>query len=136
MASNKIQPWENVPNMKSRDESWIAWHKVLKDDYGKKVANELFILAWAKRGGLDSDANTVALRDYLKTQKIVIDKDWKASFTDSSLGAFDSLAGFMKMGRTALIIVAVVIGIPVTMLLVNIARNPEFFTGAALKLKG
>ncbi len=135
MAS-RIEPWENVPNMKSRDELWIAWHKVLKDDYGKKEANRLFVLSWAKRGGIDSDANTVALREYLASQKIVIDKNWTASFTDSSLDAFDSFAGIFKMGKTVMIVGGLMIAIPVSLLLFNIARNPIGAAGAAAKLKG
>jgi hypothetical protein len=61
----KIDPSKNIPTASSKSEEWVQWHKDLKKIFGKKKANSLWIFAWAKRGGVNSPANTNALTYYL-----------------------------------------------------------------------
>lgn len=120
---------ETIPSINASDAQWIQWHKLLKKETGSKNANILFLRAWEKRkneGLLGSSANTSTLRDYLATQNIDVRPDgvfaYPISTIESIEGAIETSFG---VGKWVFIILAVIILVPVTLLLINIARNPR-----------
>ena len=129
----KVNP-TNVPSKRSTAAEWINWHKALKSNFGKKVANDLFLKAWRVRGGKGSDANTNELRSYLEKNGIVIDRNLVASITDTAYDLGDSIADTFKIGKYATIVIGVIVVGSVGLLLFNIARQPIAAAGAAAKL--
>ena len=81
----KLDPSKTIPTSSSKAENWIQWHKDLKKFFGQKKANSLWLYAWAKRGGINSSANTSSLRDYMDSQKV--------DLTTTSLGELSDKIG-------------------------------------------
>ena len=52
-----------VPPKGSLGSIWLQWFVDLNSEFGNKTACTLWLKAWAVRG--DSNANTLALREYL-----------------------------------------------------------------------
>jgi hypothetical protein len=93
----KIDPSKNIPTASSKSENWIQWHKDLKKIFGKKKANSLWLYAWAKRGGINSSANTSALRDYMDNQDVDITTTSINKLTDSIGNVLDFQFGVAKV---------------------------------------
>lgn len=127
----KVDPEKYIPTKSSSAAEWIEWHKSLKSSFGKANANALFLKAWNLRGGKSSDANTDDLRSYLRTNGIEIDKTLFASVVDTTESAIDTIGGVFNMGKTAVIIVGVALLVPMVILLVNVAKNPNAVASAA-----
>lgn len=130
----KANPVKTIPTRSSKSEEWIAWHKALKQNFGRKQANILWVKAWSLRG--TSSANTNDLREYLSKQGVVIDKSSWDSIVDSGADVGDFLGNFAKAGQIASIaIVAIIIG-GSAMLIYNVVRQPVKSAQAAAGLRG
>lgn len=115
----RLDPSKNIPTRASEWQDWASWHKSLKRMYGKKTANEIWVYAWSKRGGVESSANVSRLRDYMSGEGVDIQR--------STSGAiFDSASDFVKLGlditKWTLIAVGVIVGVVVIRVLVS--KNP------------
>jgi len=58
------------PNKTSSGDIWENWHKNLVRCVGRPRANDLFLKLWQKRAGSSSDASTIRLRTYMRTQGV------------------------------------------------------------------
>lgn len=56
------------PNKTSSGDIWENWHQNLVRCVGRPRANDLFLKLWQKRAGSSSDASTIRLRTYMRTQ--------------------------------------------------------------------
>lgn len=118
----KLDPSKTIPTASSKPENWIQWHKDLKKIFNKKKSNSIWLYAWAKRGGINSPANTSSLRDYMDGQGVDI--------TTTSLGELSDKIGNVLDFGFGVGKVIVIGGLSVTALiligiLVKLFRNPN-----------
>jgi hypothetical protein len=129
----KTDPVRTIPTKNSNFEEWIAWHKALKQNFGKKQANILWVKAWSLRGS--SSANTNDLRQYLEKSKIKIDNSAWDKIVDSGVDITDALGDWFKVGKFAgYAILFIVIG-GAGMIVYNVARQPIKAAAAAASLR-
>jgi hypothetical protein len=127
----QVDPIQTIPDKNSTGAQWIQWHQALKDRYGKKQANSLFLYGWEKRrasGNIltGNIANTQTLREYLEKQGITVSGDGVLDYAADALDNFeDYFGGIFGVGKTVAIVIALLILIPIAFLLINIARNPK-----------
>jgi hypothetical protein len=117
-------PILNEPSVTSSDSEWIQWHKDLKNVFGKKEANSLFVAYWAKRSGTTFKANTNELRSYAKSQGIKVEGQLLSGVLDSAYDVVDGLGDVLKVGKYAAIGLGLVLVVAIGMLVINIARKP------------
>lgn len=123
----------NEPSIKSSDSEWIQWHKDLKGVFGKKTANSIFLAFWTKRQS--SGANTVSLRNYAKGEGFQITGDSVISgVIDSTYDFVDGIGDIFKVGKTATIVIVVVLVGGLGMAIFNIAKNPVSAMSTAAKM--
>jgi len=132
----KINPTTNIPTENSTDFQWIGWHKALKQRYGLKTANTLFLEAWRERN--NSSANTTNLRNYLTKNKINVNKsawDYVADFGDDT---GDIISGFFGFGKFITYSLVIILLVGIAMVVLWIGRNPAqaVSTGVALRTGG
>lgn len=118
----KLDPSLSVPTASSKSENWIQWHKDLKKMFGKKKANSLWLFAWAKRGGVNSSANTSDLRSYMEGQGVNITTTTLNDITDT-IG--DVLGFSFGVGKIVIIGTLSVVGLILIGILVKLFRNPN-----------
>jgi hypothetical protein len=122
---------EDIPNIKSSDTAWIQYYRDLKRDFGRRNANSIWVATWEQRGGKNSSANTVMLRNEMKKHKIEVTTTGGAKLLDFADNVGDTLSTVFKMGT---ILVFTTIGITVIgfgMILFNIAKEPSKAIGVA-----
>ena len=129
---SKVSPITNIPNKSSEGSDWIQWHKTLKDNFGKKQANDLFLKAWRKQGATYS-ANTKELRDYLGKNGIDIEKGVLSAAYDAGTGVIDDIGDFLMIGKYVMYAVAGIAVIGLGMAVYNLAKNPAQNAGIAAK---
>lgn len=127
----KANVTQNIPTISSPPEQWVQWHKDLKNYFGKKEANSLFLKAWTIRG--NSKANTSDLRTYLKDNGIKISESSWDSVVDLGVGVGDVFGDFMKISKYAGIAMGGIVLIGVGMIVYNIAKNPAQAIGTTIK---
>lgn len=130
----KVDPTSNIPTQSSRPEEWIEWHKGLKSNFGKKVANSLFTKAWVLRGTPQS--NTGDLREYLSKNGIVISTSAWDKIVDKGSDVTDFFGDVFNIGKYAGIGLAVILVGGIGMLVFNIAKDPNKAVGSAANLMG
>lgn len=126
MANN---PSQNIPTARSSTSEWIVWHKSLKQMFGKKEANKIWLYAWSKRGGIDSDANTNELSNYLEKNGIDIER---STLDNIGEGISDFSSGVFTFGKWLLIIPLGIAGVVMLFILVQLFRNPNKTVGTAM----
>ena len=90
--------------------------------FGKKKANSLWLFAWAKRGGVNSSANTSDLRNYMEGQGVNITTTTLNDITDT-IG--DVLGFGFGVGKIVIIGTLSVVGLILVGILVKLFRNPN-----------
>jgi hypothetical protein len=133
--SRKARVIESIPSKSSGTAVWKEFHIQLKDNYGKKIANAVFVKAWEMRGGIDSPANSSELRQYLEKNGISIDKNGLATIIDSVTGIVDYFGDFMVAGKWITIGLTAVIALGIGVLVINIASKPIESANAAMRLR-
>jgi hypothetical protein len=118
----KLDPSKSIPTASSKSENWIQWHKDLKKIFNKKKANSIWLYAWAKRGGINSPANTSGLRDYMEGQGVNITTTTLENITDT-IG--DVLGFGLGIGKVILIGGLSITGLILIGILVKLFRNPN-----------
>lgn len=116
----KLDPSQTIPTASSNSENWIQWHKDLKRIFGKKKANSIWLYAWAKRGGINSSANTSGLRKYMDGQGVDV--------TTTSLGELSDKIGNVLdfgfgVGKVIVIGSLSIVGLIFIGILVKLFRN-------------
>jgi hypothetical protein len=118
----KLDPSKSIPTASSKSENWIVWHKDLKKIFGKKKANSIWLYAWAKRGGVNSPANTTELRREMEGQGVNITTTTLNDITDT-IG--DVLGFSFGVGKIVIIGTLSVVGLILIGILVKLFRNPN-----------
>lgn len=124
-------PTRIIPNKQSGSAAWIQWHKALKNRYGKKQANALFVKAWDLRGGAGTKASTVELRDYMKDNDVVLDTTTMEDIQDITSSGLDVIGDMFTMGKYFTIAVGVIVVGGLGILVYNIVKNPIKSASAA-----
>lgn len=118
----KLDPSKTIPTASSKPENWIQWHKDLKKIFDKKKSNSIWLYAWAKRGGVNSPANTRSLREYMDGQGVDITTTSLGELSDKIGNVLDFGFGVGKimiiggLSVTALILIGI---------LVKLFKNPN-----------
>lgn len=128
MANN---PSQNIPTSRSSPSEWIVWHKSLKQMFGKKEANKIWLYAWSKRGGIDNDANTNELSNYLEKNGIDIERSTLDSIGE---GISDFSSGVFTFGKWMILIPLGIAGVVMIFILIQLFRNPNKTIGTAIAL--
>jgi hypothetical protein len=118
-----INPAEAIPTKTSKGEEWKAWYLELKNRYGKKNANTIFTKAWSKRGS--DSAITNDLDETLKKNGVNIQRGLVASIQEGAYDIADTIGDVFSMGKYVWIGGLVMVGVPVFIFLLQIARKPE-----------
>ena len=121
----------SVPSKASSNQKWIEWHKALKNTFGRKKANTIFIDNWEKRGNVNIINND--MQDYFRKQGVNLDKTFANQIIDFPEDVFDTIGNIFTMGKYAAIAVGVVILVPVGILLYNVAKSPDSVINAIKK---
>jgi len=129
----KADPTTNIPGYNAKSDAWIQWHKELKSNFGKKVANSLFLKAWGIRG--NSSANTNELREYLKKQGITLSGSAWDSIVDAGADIGDFFGDFLSISKYAGIALGVIVIGGIGMIVFNIAKDPVKAIGTAASLR-
>lgn len=99
-----LEAYKTMPTIKSKDTDWMHWIDLLDKKYGNANATQIFLTIWSKRG--TSQANTVALREYLKSHYgIQIDESILDKIADVGSGVGHFFGGIFKVGKTTFFIV-------------------------------
>jgi hypothetical protein len=126
LAPNRVNPAESIPDTTSDASAWIQWHKELKNRYGKKTANHLWMLAWKNSGTTGVlGVSTADLRAYMEKQGVILDKNALASAQDTALGVFSKVGDIFQIGEYAAIGILIVIIGGSALLIYNLAKKPE-----------
>ena len=131
LLTGKTDPTTNIPKYNSKSEDWIQWHKDLRQNFGKKVANSLWIKAWRIRG--NSSANTSDLRKYLDGQGIKISESAWDSIVDLGVGVSDAFGTVFQVTKYVGIGLAVIIVGGVGMIVYNLAKDPAKAIGVGAR---
>jgi|CXWL01.1.fsa_nt_gi hypothetical protein len=118
-----INPAESLPTQRSNGEEWKAWYIELKSRYGKKNANAIFTKAWGLRGS--DSALTGDLDATLKKNGINLQRGALASLQEGAYSAMDTLEGIFNMPKYILIGGGILVGVPLFIFLIQLARKPE-----------
>jgi hypothetical protein len=128
-----------LPDVKSIDQDWIAWYSALKSAYGTKRAKTLWLKRWnIVADKTSSKVNSSDLRDYMeKHAKITLSSEgvWN-SIIGATDDVLDTVGNIFGVTKYVAIGAAVLVGIPVFMLLINVARKPELVAGAISPTRG
>jgi len=131
LLAGKTDPVNSIPKYNSNTEVWINWHKSLKDNFGKKIANQLWLKAWSIRG--NSSANTSDLRKYMSSNGINISESSWDKVVDLGVGITDSIGTAFQVTKYAGIALGVIFIGGLAMIIYNIAKNPASSAGIAAK---
>lgn len=123
IKSGKVDVVNSIPTYSATVLDWIEWHKGLKSNFGKKMANSLFLKAWKIRGS--SKLNTSELRTYLNTQGIKMDTNAWDKLVDFGGDISDSIGGAFQGGKIVSITLGVILLGGLGLLVFNIARKPN-----------
>lgn len=118
----KLDPSQTIPTASSKSENWIQWHKDLKKIFGKKKANSIWLYAWAKRGGVQSSANTSGLRDYMDSQGVDITTTGLGELSDAIGNVLDFP---ITIGKWIIIGGLTFTGLIMLSILIKMFKNPN-----------
>ncbi len=82
---------------------WWIWHKRLKEKYGRKKANEVWLQAWEKQGAWDYPLNACRYNsdfvNYLLKEGIDIRSFISAIFTNTAETAVNTTSAISSLSR-------------------------------------
>jgi len=131
ILTGKADVVSNIPQFNSPAENWIQWHKDLKSNFGKKIANGLWLKAWRIRG--NSSANTNPLREYMKKQGVEISSSAFDKVIDMGADVTDFIGDAFQVSKYAGIAIGVIILGGAAMIVYNLAKNPAQNAGLAAR---
>lgn len=124
-----VDPSRNIPKASDPSSSWIQWHKQLRKLFGKKDANNIWAYAWAKRGGVNSQANTMTLREYMSGQGVDIETTTLGSIGDTVSGV---VGGFTNTFKWIGIIGLGLVGLVMIRIVWSLTKDPNKTAGAVV----
>lgn len=131
VLTGKADVVNSIPSYNANFEEWIQWHKDLKSNFGKKVANSLWVKAWKIRG-VDS-ANTNELRTYMDKQGVKIDKSAWDSVVDAGADITDAFGTAFQVTKFVGIGLAVIVVGGLGMIIFNLAKDPAKAIGVGAR---
>jgi hypothetical protein len=120
VLTGKADVVANMPPYNSKAENWVQWHQDLKSNFGKKIANGIWLKAWRIRG--NKDINTSELRTYMKKQGVTIDASGWDKFADATTSGLSDL--FQMSKATSFIITGTVVGLAIY-IVYKVLKNPD-----------
>lgn len=131
VLTGKADVVNSIPSYNANFEEWIQWHKDLKSNFGKKIANGLWIKAWKIRG--TSNANTNELRSYMGKQGVKLDKTAWDSVVDTADNITDAFGTAFQVTQFVGIGLAVIIVGGLGMIVFNLAKDPAKAIGVGAR---
>ena len=131
ILTGKADVVNSIPSYNAKFEEWIQWHKDLKSNFGKKIANSLWMKAWKIRG--NSSANTNELRSYMEKQGIKFDKSAWDSVVDAGDNITDAFGTAFQVTKFVGIGLAVIVVGGIGMIVFNLAKDPAKNIGVAAR---
>ena len=131
LTTGKADVISTLPPYNSKGENWIQWHQDLKSNFGKKIANGLWLKAWRIRG--TKECNTSDLRKYMTKQGVKIDESAWDSIVDVGVGVSDGIGTIFQMTKYAGIAVGIIVIGGLAMVVYNLAKNPAKSVGVIAK---
>ena len=131
ILTGKADVVNSIPSYNAKFEEWIQWHKDLKSNFGKKIANSLWMKAWKIRG--NSSANTNELRSYMEKQGIKFDKSAWDSVVDAGDNITDAFGTAFQVTKFVGIGLAVIVVGGLGMIVFNLAKSPAKNIGVAAR---
>lgn len=131
-----VNPSQNIPTKSSDFSAWIQWHTELKNRYGLKNANAIFMAAWVKRQPTAFTTYTDPigrhnLITYLKDNGIKLDENGIDLLTDFTYSVSDTISSAFTFGKVATYLIFGIIIIFAIIILWAFAKNPNAAIGAA-----
>jgi hypothetical protein len=131
ILTGKASAANSIPSYNGKFEEWIQFHKDLDSNFGKKIANSLWIKAWKIRG--ISSANTNELRSYMEKQGVKIDKSSWDSLVDAGDNVTDAFGTAFQVTKFVGIGIAVIVVGGLAMIVFNLAKSPAKNIGVATR---
>lgn len=131
VLTGKADVISGMPPFNSQGENWIQWHQDLKSNFGKKIANGLWLKAWRIRG--NSSSNTSDLRKYMKSQGVTISESGWDSVVDVGVGITDAFGSIFQVGKIVGISLGVIVIGGLAMVVYNLAKNPAKSIGTGAR---
>lgn len=131
VLTGKADVISGMPPYNSQAENWIQWHQDLKSNFGKKIANGLWLKAWRIRG--NSNANTSDLRKYMEKQGVKISGSAWDSIVDVGVGVTDAFGSIFQVGKVVGISLGVIVIGGLAMVVYNLAKNPAKSIGTGAR---
>lgn len=128
----KANPVLSVPRFgETQAQVWAEWYKELRSNFGRKIANQLFVKAWSTRG--TSAANQPYLRDELAKGGLTIDTSVWDDVVDKGGDVVDYVGDIFNMSKyTALVLLIILLG-GVGLIVWNVSRKPAETAGTVIK---
>jgi hypothetical protein len=125
----QANPLDSMPNAQTSPQAWVTWYGTLKDYFGRKVADQVWVRTWDIYGGVDSPANTADLRDGMAKNDITIDASGSSQAYDTIrhtvTGVTDFFGDFMQMGKFAVGGILVIGLGGAALLIYGLTKNPN-----------
>ena len=131
VLTGKADVISGMPPYNSQAENWIQWHQDLKSNFGKKIANGLWLKAWRIRG--NSSANTSDLRKYMEKQGVKISGTAWDSIVDVGVGVTDAFGSIFQVGKVVGISLGVIVIGGLAMVVYNLAKDPAKSIGTGAR---
>jgi len=122
LMTGKADVISGMPQYNSQAENWIQWHQDLKSNFGKKIANGLWLKAWRIRG--NSTANTSDLRKYMTKQGVKIAESTWDSIVDVGVDITDGIGTIFQATKYVGIALGVIVVGGLAMVVYNLAKDP------------
>ena len=129
-----IDPSISIPTASSESQQWIQWHKTLRKMFGKKQANDIWVYAWSKRGGINAKGNTVSTRSYMEKEGVELDKTSLSSLADFGDGVSSFFGGMFSVWKWVAIISSAFVLIVLGRILWKLAKDPNKSIGQVAML--
>ena len=131
ILTGKASAVNSIPSYNGKFEEWIQFHKDLDSNFGKKIANSLWVKAWKIRGV--TSANTNELRSYMGKQGVKFDKGVWDSIVDAGDTVTDAFGTAFQVTKFVGIGIAVIVVGGLGMIVFNLAKSPAKNIGVAAR---
>lgn len=129
-----LNPKYSPPDQSADENRWRTWYELLKEEFGEKTAKDAMARAWTYRVG--SNAKTASLKSYFKGEGLDFDVGTIGNIQSNVSDFASSVGGFLKMGKTAGIVIGIVVVLLVILIVWRLARPETVGAFSAARMGG
>ena len=125
-----------IPSYNAKSEDWVIWHESLKNNFGKKIANQIWVKGWGIRG--NNTANDRTLREYMRKNGVNITEGAWDKIVDLGGDASDLVGDFFQYGKFGAYAIAFLLLGGTALIIWNIAGKGDILakSGKAVGIAG